>query len=903
MTSSTASRLRLLLVFLVALLGAACSAPASEESASRRAELDGDSPLVAVFRDVEAESGVPAEVLATVAYVQTRFSMNRYPVGELGHAPREIGLMAIGTGGKVDVEEAAKLAGLPSSVVATDPKANIAAAALWLAAEAARQGLAPESAEGWRSVVAAYGGEELASEVVRQLRLGFSSEDEDGRHIELLVDGPEDTIGQVSQALGYPGAKWNPAYSGNYTNANRGAAQINYVVIHTTQGSYAGTISWFKNPSAKVSSHYVVRSSDGETTQMVDDRDIAWHDACFNSNSIGIEHEGYVQDPGKWYTEKMYQASAKLTAWLCDKYGIPKDRKHIMGHSETPDCSDHTDPGSGWNWTHYMDLVKNGACKPATEVCNGKDDDCDGAVDEGDVCLIEQVIVPQMGTLNGSPSSDLDGDGSADVCARNSKGLRCFTSGDGFATAITGPAMSNDSGWDKPLYYGTIRMGDVNGDGKADVCARAAAGVFCWLSDGAGFPEKITGPEWSNAKGWNDIKYWSTLRLADVDGDGKADICARSASDFRCHLSTGTGFGPAIVGPALSDKSGWGNDRFYGTIRMADVNGDGKADVCARSSADFSCWLSDGKGFGDKIAGPTLADDSSWGKVQYWSTIRMADVNGDGKADMCARAAAGLRCWLSDGSGLSEKITGPELSNAKGWDKIQYYSTLRFADLDGDGKDDVCARAAAGLRCWLSDGKGFPKQIASDELSDKKGWDKPEYYSTMRLADENGDARADLCARGVAGVFCWNFDGTQFSAPVTGPAWKDSSGWNKIMYYSTMQAAGGCVPSEEVCNQADDDCDGEVDEGDVCGGWTDGGVVGSAGSGSGGAGASTGSGGGGGSKADPGDGGDESGCGCRTPRSPTGSGAPLLLGLALAGLFLGRRRRTPTSGSALPRQN
>lgn len=40
----------------------------------------------------------------------------------------------------------------------------------------------------------------------------------------------------------------------------------------------------------------------------------------------------------------------------------------------------------------YLKVVENdvcwvpGTCKPATEICNGKDDDCDGKIDEGEVC-------------------------------------------------------------------------------------------------------------------------------------------------------------------------------------------------------------------------------------------------------------------------------------------------------------------------------------------------------------------------------------------------------------------------------------------------------------------------------------------------------------------------------------
>jgi len=306
------------------------------------------------------------------------------------HAAREWGLMAIGTGGLTDLDTAALLAGTSKEKVASDVRANVrGAAALLKSAGHARGWGRGDDVLGWASVVEAYGGDILVREVVELIRKGWSGTDDDGFSVEVvgIGDGLENgDLGVVAQELGYPGAIWNPAYSGNYTNASRGASSINYVVIHTTQGSYAGTISWFKNSSSKVSSHYVVRSSDGQVTQMVDDRDIAWHDACFNSQSIGIEHEGYVSDPAKWYTDAMYKASAKLTAWLSNQYGIPKDKSHIMGHGEAPDCSDHTDPGSGWNWTYYMTLVKNGGCAPKTEVCNGKDDDCDGKVDEDGVC-------------------------------------------------------------------------------------------------------------------------------------------------------------------------------------------------------------------------------------------------------------------------------------------------------------------------------------------------------------------------------------------------------------------------------------------------------------------------------------------------------------------------------------
>lgn len=164
--------------------------------------------------------------------------------------------------------------------------------------------------------------------------------------------------GMGTMSTDYGPAAWAPASTSNYTVAGRESDfPINYVVIHVTQGSYAGSISWFQNPAAQVSAHYVFRSADGAVTQSVREKDIAWHAGnwTYNTQSIGIEHEGFIDDAG-WFTDAMYRASAALTRNLTTKYGIPRDRAHIIGHVEVPGAT-HTDPGPNWNWTYYMQLV------------------------------------------------------------------------------------------------------------------------------------------------------------------------------------------------------------------------------------------------------------------------------------------------------------------------------------------------------------------------------------------------------------------------------------------------------------------------------------------------------------------------------------------------------------------
>jgi len=169
---------------------------------------------------------------------------------------------------------------------------------------------------------------------------------------------PDTRAGAQTQAVDYPGAEWQPASTSNYTVSNRPTSYpLDYVVIHVTQETYPDALSIFQNPAKQVSIHYLVRSADGHVAQCVRETDVAWHAGNwdYNTRSIGIEHEGWVDQPA-YFTDALYEQSARLTAAICTKYGLPKDRAHIIGHYEVPG-TDHTDPGPNWDWTRYIRLV------------------------------------------------------------------------------------------------------------------------------------------------------------------------------------------------------------------------------------------------------------------------------------------------------------------------------------------------------------------------------------------------------------------------------------------------------------------------------------------------------------------------------------------------------------------
>lgn len=118
-------------------------------------------------------------------------------------------------------------------------------------------------------------------------------------------------------------------------------------MLHTTAGTWAGTLAWFSRKASGVSAHYVV-GLDGRVAQLVDDADTAWHAgrilrptaslvatraASPNLYTIGIEFED-GGDPWGPRPDDQYSIGARLLHHAAQRWAIPLDREHVFGHRE-----------------------------------------------------------------------------------------------------------------------------------------------------------------------------------------------------------------------------------------------------------------------------------------------------------------------------------------------------------------------------------------------------------------------------------------------------------------------------------------------------------------------------------------------------------------------------------------
>lgn len=394
------------------------TAVASAAEPDWNACLEGTTDRQAVFERAAETSGVPAEVLLAVSYMESRWDAHgEAPSTSGGYGPMhltdlpalakdtEAHLDPLGKGDGSNLpatttrqrEEAVRLGevetlrtanditGIPVTDLREDAVANICGGAAVLADYQEAAGGA-ESLADWSAAVGRYSGAadeatalKFARQVFATLSAGESRTTNDGHQVTLAakpVAASEEAIGRLDLAESATGdAVECPAVLGceslpapyeqtgdtigDYGNHDLGSrpeeGSVDYIVIHDTETSYDGTVRLVQDPTY-LGWHYTLRSVDGHVAHHIPGKDVGWHAGNWyvNSHSIGLEHEGYAAD-GAWYTEAMYQTSATLVGYLAQSYGIPLDRAHIIGHDQVQGVAPANVAGMHWDPGPYWD--------------------------------------------------------------------------------------------------------------------------------------------------------------------------------------------------------------------------------------------------------------------------------------------------------------------------------------------------------------------------------------------------------------------------------------------------------------------------------------------------------------------------------------------------------------------
>ena len=301
-------------------------------SAQKIQNINPTAQLLNAFSYSAHEYNIPEDLLKAISYTETRFTNIIEPANNNSSRiyPVTYGIMGLRDDKRMghSLIEGAKLINRLPESVAINPQLNIEAAAALLNSIADSMKINRLDLNNWKSVVEEYSG--IPQKDIRPFfsfdvfKVLFDGTNIKGININVnpQIDmsqfpgkvNPKNKSKNIQSiqyphSIDYPPADWDPS-----PNFNANAITPLFLVVHDTECNFAIALSTLTDPNNNgnpVSSHYLIRSSDGYIIQLVREHDRAWHVGCWNQYMIGVEHEGYVSD-SSFFTDTMYKASANL---------------------------------------------------------------------------------------------------------------------------------------------------------------------------------------------------------------------------------------------------------------------------------------------------------------------------------------------------------------------------------------------------------------------------------------------------------------------------------------------------------------------------------------------------------------------------------------------------------------
>lgn len=267
--------------------------------------------------------------------------------------------------------------------------------------------------------------------------------------------------------------------------------------------------------------------------------------------------------------------------------------------------------------------------------------------------------------------ADLDSDGYDDLFISHPTRSKVYMNdGSGQLLEVLGPEGTG-------MKKGKVNFEDVDGDGDLDLLITGAEGLHytlmkLFLNDGSGNFTHIENPSLQNAASYSSA-------FADIDQDNDKDLVVTGGYQLKIFLNDGAG--NLLEKPKHPIKGVIAGDMVF-----FDADNDGDEDLLTTGFENNNIY--------DAQAILYINDQGSFTKVEATpfegvkqGTSSISDIDNDGDLDIFmigdnAQDSSTARLYANNGTGTFTEIATPNF-------KLARYKSAAFADIDGDGDEDL----------------------------------------------------------------------------------------------------------------------------------------------------------------------------------------------------------------------
>lgn len=314
------------------------------------------------------------------------------------------------------------------------------------------------------------------------------------------------------------------------------------------------------------------------------------------------------------------------------------------------------------------------------------------------------------------------------------------------------------------MNQGNVVGGDIDGDGDTDIVHIYENGAFRYIrwfrNDDNVFANSQILIDAPSGNGSSSNDYF-TLRLADLDNDGKIDIITQNS--FTNSITWYKNLGEATFDSAQVISDSVMNNR---DVFIADINGDNNLDVVtADPSNHLIKWFDNTNGNASSFEERSI--DNYVGGAFLAS---VGDIDGDGVKDalIASNYVIGKLVWYRNTDGLGDFSELPKIINTS----LESYNSALLVDFNNDGYEDIVASSRNSS--W----EGVPNRIVWLENDGQGNFSNEQEINTSESCvliaeDIDNDGDKDIIAyltsssSNSTGIMVLKNNGNGFDPPLT----------------------------------------------------------------------------------------------------------------------------------------